>query len=116
MAHWEPAFHYSRLNRVNRGVGDPDEESHYQQTTEYSRAGCKYLTRKPSGQTCADDPDHTRTSQCHPWAKQFAEYPARQLAEGIAPYEGSINPAHLDLADAELGHHELARHVDVLAH
>ena len=116
MPNREPALHHSRLNRVDRRVGDAHKKPHHQQTTDHSHAGCKHFTRQPSGQTCGGDPDHTRTSQRHPWAKQFAEYPARQLAEGIAPYEGSINPAHLDLADAELGHHELARHVDVLAH
>ena len=116
MAYRKPAFHHGRLNRIDRRVGDADKKPYDQQTSNHACAGRKHFTWEPTGQACGDDPDHTRTGQRHPRAKQFAEYPSRQLAEGIAPYEGSINPTHLDLADAELGHHELARHVDVLAH
>ena len=108
--------HHGRLNRVYRRVGDAHEKPHHQQATDYSRAGRKHLTREPSGQTGGDDPDYPCAGQRQPGPEQFAEYPTRQLTQGVAPNKCGIDPAHLDFADAELGHHEFARHVDVLAH
>ena len=116
MAYWEPTLHHSRLNRVDRRVGDAHEKPHHQQTTDHSRTGGKHLTREPSGQSGGDDPDYPCAGQRHPWPEQLAEYASRQLTQGVAPNEGGVNPAHLDFADAKLGHHEFARHVDVLAH
>ena len=116
VTHGEPALYDRGLNGIDRRVCDAHEKSHHNQTGDDARARDKDLPGQPPGQPGGDHPDDARTAERQPGPQQLAKDAARQLTEGISPDEGRINPPHLDFTDAQLGHHELSGHMNVLAH
>ena len=116
MSYGKPSLHHRRLNRINRCVRNTDKKPHDQQAPYDACASGKYLTGEPAGECRGEHPHDARAGECHARPKPLAKYASGQLAQRITPDEGGINPAHLDFADAQLGHHEFARDVDVLSH
>ena len=95
---------------------DANKKSHDQQAANNAGAGGEDLPRQPAGQRGGQNPGDACAGEGHAGPEQFAEHAPRQLAECVAPNERRINPAHLDFADAQLGHHEFAGNMNVLPH
>ena len=112
----KPALYGRRLHRVHGRVGGPQYKAHQHQNRHDTGAGLDQRARQQAGQgrSChAQQPDGHQSA---PGTKAGTGDTAWQLEQGVAPDKAGEDPTHLKLAQGQLGHHELTRHVDVLAH